>query len=301
MKNLIRDKKIKTRNEFEPRGYDTASFSQKYKVPIFITASDVRDFLKCPRMIYFKKLYPVEIRLEELNVFQILGKFEHKCFEILNKELIPHYLNLYKESQITQDWRESILLFVSGIIEKVKTEFIQTFPIFDSSILDYSLELKERIIKLEDIRIHQARILIRKGICGLELVNRLFPVQTEAFFISQDLGLSGRIDAIYNDGLSLCPEDIKTYVPFNNGGVDLPTKLQLAVYALLIENCIGRDVNIGRVNYSRLGRIETVVITSELRKEVLRIRDKILEMILKRKEPKPHKNYENCEFCNSWR
>jgi len=282
----------------EPRGYDRASFSRRYRIPIFISATDIKDYLKCPRMVYFKKLCPTEIRLKELNVSQVLGEFEHKCFEILNKELMHHYLNLSRESQVTQDYIQSLPLVVSAIVEKVKNEFMQKFFVFDSSIAEHSIELKQRLIKLEEIRLNQAKILLQKGISGLELVSHLFPVQTEVYLNSQDLGLSGRIDAIYNNGSGLCPEDIKTYIPTNGDGVDLPTQLQLAVYALLIENSTGKDVNIARVNYSKLGKIETIILTSELRKKVLRIRDQILKMILQRKEPKPHKKDTFCEFCN---
>ncbi len=272
------------------RGYSKESFT---RAPFILSASDLRKFLQCPRSVYLKILKPSALPPPEPRVPLLLGTFEHKCREILVKELKPIYLILQSTSEIDPVRTQHI---VSTVVERVKNETVRKSPSFIEEINDAAIAVLTRLLKEEADRMQKAQRLMDGGLRGVELVENILPISEEHWVESRQLGLKGFIDQVWKLGGGIVPLDIKTGTIRPAGQVDEETRVQLTSYALLMEHERRIECDLGMVYYPHLSTTVPINIDQTLREKTLGIRDQIGAMLKSGREPEPCMN-PYCDAC----
>ncbi len=278
--------------EYKPRGYEDACLSNNDIRSL--TASEMRDYLHCPMLVFLKIVKGTKPRIMEPNIFMTLGSFEHEIREKLIKKLRRIYVDFEKINQIDVIRIQQIL---KQVVEEVKLKFLQDYPNFEITLEDYEIDLITRLWIEEKQRIYQAIKLLEKDIEGFELIENLFPMKLEHRIEARKIGLKGRIDQVFRNNGTLIPLDIKTTFVNPCDGIDEKTMLQLGVYSILLEYETKKDVNLAEVYFSKLLKIKTIPVTRALRIRILKIRDAIFELIKSQKEPEFHFEESKCKFC----
>ncbi|MCX8205536.1 MAG: CRISPR-associated protein Cas4 [Candidatus Nezhaarchaeota archaeon] len=115
---------------------------------------------------------------------------------------------------------------------------------------------------------------------------------------SERLRVTGRVDYVFvtRHG-EYIPAEVKWAEPTSKGQVRRNHKLQLATYALLIEEAFNTTVKRIVVHYARARRTLVVHLTQGLKRETKDIIRKIYEMISSEEEPKVRVKRDVCEGC----
>jgi CRISPR-associated exonuclease Cas4 len=106
-------------------------------------------------------------------------------------------------------------------------------------------------------------------------ISQILPSEVEIDMRSERLGMSGRLDRLITNGH--IPSIIRTGLAPHDG-VWKKDRLQIAGYAMLVEEKYGTRISQGLVEYSRSGLIRSVQIHSVDRSRVLRLRDRIQQI-----------------------
>lgn len=147
------------------------------------------------------------------------------------------------------------------------------------------IDAQDRVERLEDRRSLRAY--------GLDEGERHFNVS----LASSALGISGQIDLVIDTGAGaerrLVPVDFK--LSRRKPGPHF--KLQLACYALLLEEAWDAPVERGYIYLIPTRQAEKVTITPRLRRDGLRLIDEIREMVLTERMPQPTRSRSRCVDC----
>lgn len=108
---------------------------------------------------------------------------------------------------------------------------------------------------------------------------------------SENLGLSGRADAVELDDGAVRPVEYKSGVPHGNAA-----NLQLCAQALCLEEMLGLEVQEGSVWYGGLKRRVRVVFTADLRQQVRHVVRSIRQQLMEGALPDAP-NDERCTEC----
>jgi len=125
---------------------------------------------------------------------------------------------------------------------------------------------------------------------GLPQAERLEDVQLQ----SERLGLSARIDLVLREGDRAWPVDFKLS---RRTGIATHFKLQLAAYALILEDVWGVRVEEGFLYSIPQRRAERIRFTPQLRKKVQRVIQDIRESIEAERMPPPTSKRGRCVNC----
>jgi len=229
-------------------------------------ASDLPDYVYCPRLFYMKKTMNIPRR----ETYPMLrGTIEHEIRRSLAKSLRPEY-----EACKT--------------IEDIKN--INYEPVIDGAIdfglklgrnvkLQYYLRLEEmkpilryRLCIEEEQRRKKAVKMATKGIKFEHIFEELLPWKFETGVGSTELGITGRIDQVYKVGNILAPLDFKTHTSRIAALMLKESHFeQLAVYALLLEiKYPGYTAKKGIIKYTEDLHDEKFNITKKSKQNVIK-------------------------------
>jgi CRISPR-associated exonuclease Cas4 len=114
--------------------------------------------------------------------------------------------------------------------------------------------------------------------------------------VSQRYSLRGKPDYILNDGGRVIPVELKSGAVPRSGRPHRSHVLQLAVYFLLVEDVLRRDVAYGLVRYKDGSlRVEN---TNALREELLAVVAEMREALLDEDVPRNHNQAYRCRACS---
>ncbi len=224
---------------------------------MLVRVHDIGMYLRCPMLVYL----------------DLMGKIERK--EDVKRTVLRH-LALYSDPRD-----------ISGDLSKTRQDIISIYKLSEadvsSCIDDHSL-----ISKIASI----PRDLIT-------------PCEVEVELRSERLGLSGLLDRLVKPkdchGIlrifnreEIIPSIVRTGRPPAEG-VWRRDRIQLAAYALLLEDRFGKGVSTGQVEYVREAYVRRVRIRSIDRSRALWIRDRVREII---EGQMPDVRNAPCESCN---
>jgi len=248
-----------------------------------IRASDLNRYCFCPRSIYLTDVAqitpPVTLELLRGRVgHAVRHEISLRQRRILDESRDGEYMTSLN-SQIDEifsdlrglmgaDWRSECSL----LADDVKHEVIQ-----EARLLASDLDAM-----VSDVGLKRALAIVS-------------PWQVDYPLESKNLGLTGRVDKVINDGV-LMPVDIKTGSTVDWGGGDA---LQLCAYGMLIEDTFKQHVPYGIIEYTRTVEKKPVVFTDKLKAKTLDTRDAVKEIIDGVEPPVcPHGEPKKCEACN---
>ncbi|HPT20277.1 MAG TPA: Dna2/Cas4 domain-containing protein [Methanothrix sp.] len=214
-----------------------------------VRISDISQYLRCPRLVYFEGL-------ESLPSRQDAGRILLKSLmlsPLLGTEGAEDTAAAAGDAKASPGLADRL----KSILSTLEEELPLVYDLPAGVVEDACRELDGAI---EDM----AR--------GLALhLDQLFPCRAEVDLYSDRLGLSGRLDRL---APGMVPSIIRTGKAPPEG-IWKKDRLALAGYALLLGEKEGLHVNRGLVEYPRSGLVRDVQIFGVDRARVLRLRDQI--------------------------
>jgi len=114
------------------------------------------------------------------------------------------------------------------------------------------------------------------------------PVEVERLFKSRELAMIGRVDLIEGG----VPIEVKS-----RDRVLESDRIQLALYALLIERERKVNIDTGCIDLPLIARREFVTLTDSLRRKALELRDLTIEISLTPSPPPRRRSESRCKYC----
>ena len=259
-----------------------------------ISVSLLSSYLYCPRKIFLERILGF---YEPPKEALVIGTIKHGIFDKINKE----------EEKI-----------VTNITEKIPFEELEEIykTAFSRILRETIIENKENIKKLElhipkifkktwPLIINQAKtraanirdFMQTHLVFGKELWEKLTPKIHSEFKIKSDtLNLSGIIDQleIYEKGY--VPIELKTgSAPKEDAWPN--HKIQLAAYAMLLEEKYNTEIKEGFVHYLDINEKRHIPINIFLKDEINQLVDKVKKLLKSREIPDFCNNQNKCNAC----
>ena len=242
-----------------------------------INVSDIRTYLVCPRILYFREdnewkdndKFLKHTFLREISLEEALYEREWEDKSILNKLLLRSFSSV--EGKIEDIYREEFERIDRSLFSSVKEE-----------VKNELSEISEGIWCAVEKFGGEVRALME-------------PEEIEKKLYSDRLGLFGRVDKIISNDENYIPSIIKTgRCP--DFGVWKEDRIQLAAYVMLLEEEAGKTINRGVVEYFRSGKPVLVEINRYDRRLVLDVRNKIKKIYRGNLPEREEKVF--CEYCD---
>ncbi len=249
-----------------------------------INVTDISSYLFCPRKVYLKKVKGIK---EEASQKMILGLLKHKVFEKFSnneENIVKEIEDNISEEEIENIYNNKLKEMVEEVANQ-NLKLLNSFRIKDEQLMEGVLNFMEKEISL---RIESIKEGLNKGFLGKDLWENLKPkYRTEYKIVSENLGLKGKIDRVKLDE-EIVPYEIKT-----KKDIYLSDKIQLAAYALLLENKFEKSIKKGIIE-SKAGR-EELEIDQQLKDKVFHIANEIKNFD---EPPRIQSNFNKCRHCN---
>jgi len=250
-----------------------------------INVTEITEYLYCPRKVYLKKIKGLK---EIQNEKMVSGMLKHQVFEAFGNDerfLVSEITENIKEHEILNIYRKHLEVLSKYVIDS-NLDKIKQFNISPEKFL---ADINNFMNREFDIRIVSVKKALDLGFLGADLWKNLKPKYiTELRLESEILGLRGRVDRLKIDD-EIVPYELKTRKEIYDSD-----KIQLAAYALLLEEKYGQPVTKGRVESQE--KEEDILITPELKDKVLKIAEEIRNM-----DSAPEfklSNFNKCNYCS---
>lgn len=231
------------------------------------------------------------------NIFMILGKIRHevrRSFEEITKR------NMWglKEDMDIREIREALFEDVPQIVEQI----LYKYPDLNSDEEVFH-QMYEDL--LEDLRLETCfmaykvkKIMQWSGNPCLEVVDMLFPACLMEFKLeNRELNLKGKVDKIEMLEGYYYPVEIKSGKPPVKG-VWKSHALQIAAYAILIEEEFKKEVPVGFVDYLLIGDRRTVIFNKNLMEELFTVLSEMNSILEGDYAPEIVQNPNKCRACD---
>lgn len=247
-----------------------------------INVTDITEYLYCPRKVYLRLIKGIR---SPPTRPMILGMLRHNVFDIFSKNesaLVSSIKERISESQIKYLYDN----LLREIVDEIYQHNYSLASKFDILHKDFIKSVSESMTPEISLRVGVIKKTIDSGFLGKELWRNLKPKYlTEYKLESPEIGLRGRIDRI-RFAEDILPFEIKT-----RENVYESDKIQLAAYALLLEQEFGKPIAQGIIEFR--GNQQQVELTEELKNQVLVLADKIRNMT----QGEMPSNFSKCKNC----
>ena len=252
-----------------------------------LSVSQLRSYMFCPRQLYLKYVVKApEFYKPELKQ-GLVGHYVRQELALRYGKVLEKIKKPISEKEILQLLREEL----DKILEELPSIYREKLKGEKQDTEKLKKELENELLALAK---RTKQVIKETGYLGKKLKEYLTPWKTEMNVKSEKLGIRGRIDAVYREDDRIFPVEIKTGRP--------PTyvwdsdKLQLAAYAMMLEERFDTNIPHGFVEYTQVNEKRPIVIDAKLRRQVFDVRDKVLDIIEGRACPQP-KDTKKCESC----
>ncbi|MBQ2665699.1 CRISPR-associated protein Cas4 [Methanobrevibacter sp.] len=254
-----------------------------------IKVSSIKQHMYCPLKLY----HQIHLDSKENKDYQLA--IEIKKLKIDVQDLIQKNMRKVKKemtiSEIECMLSENIDQYIKGTVQSIKTMNLG----LESSQINEIIENAYFSIKMTSLKTKQAMTILDKN--AFEVIDMFFPNSMYSYLIKdKGLDIIGICDKIeINDG-RYYPILLKSGTPPLKGVWDQDA-IELAAYALLIEEEFATDVYVGFVDYEKIGDRRPVVMDVDLRKSYFNIIREVKEIIENKKKPDVKKSPKKCEKC----
>ena len=255
----------------------------------WVSVTELTAWNYCARKLFIQKILKIS---PKLNKAMLMGKLKHQILEVFSKNEENIVRNIDKD----YDKLELVFIYEDFIIkmgdqifhenEKAIANFdINRDELIKKVLKDFSYDLKLRVTSIKE--------KLKQGIFGEKLwasLDSLFV--SELKLESSELGLRGRVDRveIVKSTNEIIPYEVKN----REDKVYHSDEIQLGAYALLLEEHYKTQVR--RAFIESGDNRQEILITPELRKEVLELIERIRNM---ENSPPPamQSNFKKCQSC----
>lgn len=259
-----------------------------------ISVSMLSTYLYCPRMLFLQKVLAVE---EPPKESLVLGSLRHEIYDFINqseekivrsiREKIPYseLLSTYK-SHYSRILKEKIIKNKPSIREvnlSIVNVFKKTWPLI----------LNEAELRAKNI----FNFVLEYDVYGSELWEKLTPkIISEKRIESEKLQLKGIIDRIEIHKNSYVPIELKTG-KMPKDGVWPGHRIQIAAYAMLIEESFNTNVKEGFIRYLDTNETRRIVINPFMKEEIIALIKEIQKLLERQEIPNYCENKNKCINC----
>jgi len=254
-----------------------------------VTPTDLRRLAECPLSFWFSVHNPSETATPSLAL--VLGEIEHKARAMTSDLLRDHYLTGTKPEDL---WSVSLDRTVRGLVSRLFDEHAFASAFGEGARLACE-KMAQRLADENSSRARSASGAIRKGLRGERLADKYLPRYVEHRLEDNAHGLVGVADEIWVDGRRLMPVELKTSPP---PPVHLrANRFQVAAYATLIENVMGKSVTKCEVRYVVHGKRDRLSFGPGWKKRVAERIRLARELALRSRPPRATPSSEICTYC----
>lgn len=256
-----------------------------------IPVSALSSWVYCPRQFYLS--YVLEEKEPPKDVM-ILGLIKHKLHEQISLQEESMVLNLKQNDNVP----ELLQTTFTNLLKNIITNQANALRLVSVPLVN-AFQKALPIVKFESAdRASRILPLMRQGLTGEELWHAITPkVKTEYSVQSKKLGLKGRIDRLELYEKVLLPVELKSGNPPQEG-VWEGHKMQVAAYALMLEDSFSTNVPEAIVQYVDHNLRRPVIINPFLKEQVIDVTTKV-KNCLETKELPDGCGKENCSYCTN--
>jgi len=259
-----------------------------------ISVTMLSTYLYCPRMLFLQRVLAVE---EPPKESLVLGSLRHEIYDFINKSE-ERIVTSIKEKTDYQRLISTYKTFYSKILRekiiknksKIKEVNLDIVNVFKRT---WPLILQEAETRTKNI----FDFIQEYNVFGKELWDRLTPkIISEQRVESEKLQLKGIIDRIevYEDGY--VPIELKTG-KMPKQGVWPGHRIQIAAYALLLEEKFKTKVKEGFVCYLDVNETRQISINPFMKEEIIKLINEIQGLLKNHDIPNYCENKNKCVKC----
>jgi CRISPR-associated protein Cas4 len=258
-----------------------------------ISVTFLSAYLYCKRKLFIEQVLGIK---EMPKSATIVGNIRHDVLNLVNKQEQGLVCSIKPENKekIEQIYKEIYSKNLKNAI-KINRNLLYNLEL---NLVDVYKQLwalfnQEAIARANNI----ASFINKHRLYGAELWEKLMPkIESEVFVDSDELELKGKIDRLekYEDGF--IPVEVKTGKAPKDG-VWEGHLIQIAAYMLLLENKFKKAAKEGVVDYINENAKRTVKMNPFLKEEVIKLKDKVKELLNSTQVPPMCGQEKKCEMC----
>ena len=260
-----------------------------------ISVSMLSTYLYCPRMLFLQKVLAVE---EPPKESLVLGSLRHEIYDFINQN----------EQKIVSSIREKIQY--SQLLSTYKTRYSKILKekIIQnkSKIREVNLDIVNVFKKTWPLILNEAELraknifdfILEYNVYGNELWEKLTPkIISEKSIESEKLQLKGIIDRIEIHKNIYVPVELKTG-KMPKEGVWPGHRIQIAAYAMLIEENFNTNVKEGFIRYLDTNETRQIAINPFMKEEIIELTKEIQNLLKNQEIPNYCENRNKCVKCS---
>ena len=259
-----------------------------------LAVTSLTAYLFCPRKLFLEKVMGY---VEIPKALLVKGSIKHKVFEEIENyeaDLVSSFQKGITKEQIFKKYDDlySEILRRAILKSRKQLKMVDLLPL--AAVKQFSPIFRtEAQARANNI----FNFIQEKQLYGMDLWENLTPkIKSEYKVSAPELELSGKIDQVlvYPDGV--VPIELKSGKAPKEGAWD-NHKVQLAAYALLLENIFKIDVKSGYVKYVDENVSRRVEINPFLRDQVKSLIRQVKDLLDSKNLPNKCKNENKCTKC----
>ena len=253
-----------------------------------INVSQIRQYMYCGMKLYHNIHTPGrrndwQVALEIKKLKTDIDDFTEKNMRKIKKEM--------SVSEIESILSRGIFQYIENTIAEIRQMNLE----IDSEVKDEIITDTTFNIKIKSLKLKQAMLNYDKNASEIQSV--FHPNCFYSYHLSDEgLELAGTCDKVEIAEGKYYPVVRKNSTPPFKGVWDSDA-VELAAYAMLLEEEFETDIYVGFVDYEKISQRRAVVMDVDLRKSLFKVVNEIREMINNNKMPEVKKSVKKCEKC----
>ncbi|MBD3304672.1 CRISPR-associated protein Cas4 [Candidatus Woesearchaeota archaeon] len=259
-----------------------------------LAVTSLTTYLFCPRKLFLEKVMGYE---EIPRALLVKGLIKHKVFDEMNRyeaDLVSSFQKGITKDQIFDKYFAlySDILRRAILNSRKQLRLAKLLPV--SAFKQFQPVFRQE----SEARAETIFNFIReKNVFGVELWENLTPkIKSEYKITAEGVGISGKVDQVLVYPGSVVPIEIKSGRAPKEGAWD-NHKVQLAAYALLLENVFKISIPAGFVKYVDENAFRRIEINAFLKDQVKDMIKRVNDLLKSRQLPKKVTNIKKCEKC----
>jgi CRISPR-associated exonuclease Cas4 len=260
-----------------------------------LSVSMLSTYLYCPRMLFLQKVLAVK---EPPKVSLVLGSLRHEIYDFINQNEERIVSSIKEKIQ----YNELLTLYKTFYSKILREKVIKNKP----KIREVNLDIVDVFRKNWPLILTEAEsrtknifdFIIKNEVYGRELWKKLTPkIISEKRVESDKLQLKGIVDRIEVYEKGYVPVELKTG-KMPKQGVWPSHRIQIAAYAMLIEEKFNTTVKEGFVRYLDTQKTRQISINPFMKEEIVDLTKEIQRLLKAQIIPNYCENRNKCTNCS---
>ncbi len=259
-----------------------------------LSVSMLSTYLYCPRMLFLQKVLAIE---EPPKESLVLGSLRHEVYDFINRieeKIVASIRGRMQYSQLLNTYKAYYSKILRENVIKNKPRIREV----NLGIVDVFKKTWPLILNEAELRSKNIFDFTQKyDIYGKELWEKLIPkIISERSMESEKLQLRGIIDRIEVYEHGYVPVELKTG-KMPKDGVWPGHRIQIAAYAMLIEENFNTSVKEGLIRYLETNETRQIAINPFMKVEIISLVREIQDLLKARDIPNYCENRNKCVNC----